>query len=166
MQIGPAIQTLATQSLDTFFFWVVVWYLGLPRNNPLSALACNLEFHVHTQDIDIHHHYICKKLKDEVIDHQYISLLMIKLQTFSLNLSKQLNILNLLEVSLILSQSSAWRVCWSIQACAFLIQIMCIMSHFHKCQDMLLFSNHAIQYSDHLYPPFLHWQPQFSSHLC
>ena len=52
-------------------------------NNQLAiALACNLEFHVHTKHIEVHHHYICEKLEDEVIDHQYISLLMIKLQTF------------------------------------------------------------------------------------
>ena len=135
--------TLAT--CEAVFLWQFLIELGFHPPSPIPicinnqlaiALACNLDFHAHTKHIEVHHHYICEKLKDEVIDHQYISLL-IKLQTFSLNLSKQLNILNLLKDFLFLSQALAWRVCRSIQACAFLIQIMCIMYHFHKCWDML-----------------------------
>ena len=82
--------TLAT--CEAVFLWQFLIELGFHPPSPIPicinnqlaiALACNLEFHAHTKHIEVHHHYICEKLKDEVIDHQYISLLMIKLQTFN-----------------------------------------------------------------------------------
>ena len=83
--------TLAT--CEAVFLWQFLIELSFHPPSPIPicinnqlaiARACNLEFHVHTKHIEVHHHYICKKLKDEVIDHQYISLLRATLFTMSL----------------------------------------------------------------------------------